>query len=76
MATGISDKAASVEHRNKLIVDIQDFLDKNDTLMVLQVLSQLRMFSAKDFVKYYGTGALAPNTIIMGESKNFENREK
>ncbi|MHA6281304.1 APC family permease [Salinimicrobium sp. CAU 1759] len=77
VATVLTGSSITYERRKKIEENIQDFLEKNDTSGFASVISASDAYvGASEFVKYYGLGALSPNTIILGDSENEINRQK
>lgn len=75
VATILTGQALGTSRRKQMENNIQDFLDKNNTPGFAKVISAPNIFQgSKEFIKYYGLGALAPNTVILGESENLEHR--
>lgn len=77
VATVITGRPIDHERRKKIEDNIQLFLERHNTSGFASVISATDPYvGASEFVKYYGLGALSPNTIILGDSKNEESREK
>jgi amino acid transporter len=77
VATVLTGNAISYERRKKIEDNIQDFLERHDTSGFASVISASDAYvGATEFVKYYGLGALSPNTVILGDSENEEHRQK
>ena len=77
VATVLTSKHITSSRQKKMEKNIQDFMMKRSTSGFARVISASDTFEgAKDFVKAYGLGSLAPNTIILGDSENEELRKK
>ena len=77
VATVLTGSSISYERRKKIEDNIQDFLERHDTSGFASVISASDAYvGATEFVKYYGLGALSPNTIILGDSENETHRQK
>ncbi|MBZ9728645.1 amino acid permease [Salegentibacter sp. JZCK2] len=77
VATILTGRPISQDRREKIEDNIQDFLEKNNTSGFASVISAKDAFQgAGEFVKYYGLGTVKPNTVILGDSENEENRQK
>lgn len=77
VATVLTGRPISHDRRKKMEGNIQNFLERNNTLGFASVISAPDAYlGASEFVKYYGLGTLAPNTLILGDSENEENRQK
>lgn len=77
VATVLISKHITSSRQKKMEKNIQDFMVKRSTSGFARVISASDTFEgAKDFVKAYGLGSLAPNTIILGDSENESLRKK
>ncbi len=77
VATVLTSKHITSSRQKKMEKNIQDFMMRRSTSGFARVISASDTFEgAKDFVKAYGLGSLAPNTIILGDSENEELRKK
>ncbi|MFN4762997.1 amino acid permease [Gillisia sp. Q332] len=77
VATVLTGRPISHERRKKIEDNIQDFLEKHDTLGFASVISASDAYQgASEFVKYYGLGTVTPNTVILGDSENEGSRQK
>ncbi|MFZ0490306.1 MAG: Na-K-Cl cotransporter [Salegentibacter sp.] len=77
VATVLTSKHITSSRQKKMEKNIQDFMMKRSTSGFARVISASDTFEgAKDFVKAYGLGSLAPNTIILGDSENEELRKR
>ncbi|MEX1212638.1 MAG: Na-K-Cl cotransporter [Balneolaceae bacterium] len=71
-----SDRIAS-ERRKSLENNIREFLNKRSVQGLVRVTTAPNAFEGgKRLIESYGLGALVPNTVILGDSENKENREE
>ncbi len=77
VATVLTGRPISHYRRKKIEDNIQDFLEKHDTLGFASVISASDAYQgASEFVKYYGLGTVTPNTVILGDSEDEGSRQK
>lgn len=77
IATVLSSLDITTERQENMEKNIRDFLAKRSIQGLVRVISAPDAFKgAERLVDAYGLGALVPNTVILGDSKNEEIRDE
>ncbi len=77
VAAVVPPEAVSLDRQTQIEQRIRDHLEKRGVQSLVRVVSAESPFEgAHRLVETYGLGALAPNTVLLGDSAEEENRER
>lgn len=76
VATVVPEEAVQRERKLAMESNIRDYLGRHGVQALVRVVSAPDIYTGADrLVEAYGLGALVPNTILLGHSKDPANRE-
>lgn len=77
VAAIVSGKQWTVDRIRSLRQSVIDYLQKRDVEALVKILAEDNFLDgAEALVKAYGFGPIKPNTILIGDSEEMENRER